>query len=216
MKTVSSICMREIESLAINVFGVSESTLMENAGIAVAGAVGSVARPGNSGEKTKVFVFCGSGNNGGDGFVAARHLLMELFTPEIILMREPSALRGAAYANYAAAERSGITVKIFGPGTSLAGNGVIIDALLGTGAKGNVREPCLSAIRLINNSNLPVISVDIPSGLDADTGEARPEAVKALITVTMGLAKKGLAAQRAVVYAGKVIVADIGLPAELL
>jgi len=208
--------MREIEARATRDFGISEAVMMENAGRSVAGAVRSFFRSRCISKDKSICIFCGSGNNGGDGFVAARHLSNKGYYPEIILLKPPESLRGISLVNFTAAEKAGIPVSVFGPGCKMHGCGLVIDSLLGTGTEGGVREPYLSAIKWINNSKLPVVAVDIPSGICADTGDILTAAVKADITVTMGAAKQGLVLEKARKYVGDIIIADIGIPKIIL
>ena len=105
---------------------------------------------------------------------------------------------------------------MFQPGIELHNCGLIIDSLLGTGIKGSIREPYLSAIEFINALNVHVISVDVPSGMCADTGEVIETAVKADLTVTMGIVKSGLVTAIAKKFVGEIHIADIGLPRILI
>ena len=216
MKTVSSAEMRDIEAVAARDFGISELTLMENAGRAVADAAETVFESRAIPKDRKISVFCGTGNNGGDGLVAARYLHNRHYIAEIVLMKGPEVFKGVSLENYNTAERTGIGINVFGQETGFTVCGLIVDALLGTGFKGNLREPYAAAIELINSSGLPVVSVDIPSGMCADTGQVLDTAVKADVTVTMGIAKTGLAAANAGQYTGEILIADIGLPKSLI
>lgn len=216
MKTVNSYQMRQIELQAIRDFGINELILMENAGRAVAEAAETLFAARDIPKEKKIYIFCGAGNNGGDGLVAARHLHNKRFIPEVILVKSPELFKDVSFANFSILDKLGIKKGVFGPSTELRECGLIVDALLGTGIKGGVREPYEGAIELINASGLPVVSVDVPSGLCADTGKVLDHAVRADITVTMGIAKTGLVSKNAKDYVGEIIVADIGLPKELL
>ena len=204
--------MRDIELRAMRDFGVSELIMMENAGRSVADAVEALFREKDIPKGKKICIFCGGGNNGGDGMVAARHLHNRNYEPEIILLKSPEILRDISLANFTTAEKSGIPIKLFTPGMKLDNCGLMIDSLLGTGTKGSVREPYLSAINFINDRNVPVIAVDIPSGICADTGEVLEAAIRADVTVAMGMPKCGLVSEKAKKYAGAIHIADIGLP----
>jgi len=216
MKTVNSYQMRQIELQAVRDFGINELILMENAGRAVADAAESVYAARAIPRTKMICIFCGAGNNGGDGLVAARYLHNKQFTPEVILVKSPELFKDVSFANYTILDKLGIKTAVFSESTKLRDCGLIVDALLGTGVKGVVKHPYRGAIEFINSCKLPVISVDIPSGLCADTGKVLECAVRAEITVTMGIAKSGLVNKDAKDFVGDIIVADIGLPKELL
>ena len=216
MKTVTVNQMREIEARAAREFGISEAVLMENAGRCVSDAAETLFTSRNLSKNQRICIFCGSGNNGGDGFVAARHLHTKGYKPEILLIKNPETLHGISLANFESAIKAGISALIFHPDTNLDGCGLIIDAVLGTGLKSAVKEPYLSAIELINKSKLPVIAVDIPSGICADNGDILTAAVKAVVTVSMGAVKFGLTAEKAKTYTGDIVIADIGIPKFIL
>lgn len=209
--------MAEIDQKAKN-FGIPPLSLMENAG-------GAVARMTMKkfGHKLKITLFAGTGNNGGDGFVAARHLANGGAKVDIFLIGKPDNIRtGEARRNWNVVRkmRQNIGIHVVKSHADLKKTqcylkrtDVIIDAMLGTGLKGLLREPFASAVRLINKSGRPVISVDAPTGLDPSTGEVHGIAVKAACTVTFHKMKKGfLKAKR---YTGEVTVADIGIPKEV-
>ncbi len=189
---------------------------MENAGRAVADTIEFVYSLREISKNKKVYIFCGAGNNGGDGLVAARHLHDKQYAPEIILIKSPELFRDVSYINYNMALKTGIKIQQFQKLLSLAEGGLIVDAMLGTGTNSDVREPYLSAIRLINSTNLPVVSVDVPSGLCADTGRIMGDAVRADYTVAIAAAKTGLAEELAKPYVGDIKIADIGIPKDLI
>ncbi|MFH1369168.1 MAG: NAD(P)H-hydrate epimerase [Elusimicrobiota bacterium] len=213
MKSVTSAEMREIDRRATEEFGVASRTLMENAGKAVADAAESIAK---SSVNKRILVLCGPGNNGGDGLVAARYLQNRGYKVKVLLIKEPGAFKGDTLENYKLAENLWLDMHVFGDSTIFRDYDVVIDALLGTGTKGEIAGAYKLAIDYINSSGVPVVSVDIPSGLDADTGMVFGTAVKAQITVTMALPKKGFENPEAAQYLGKLIIADIGIPEELL
>ena len=184
--------------------GVSRKQLMESSGNAVARVVREVADAGDS-----VALVCGRGNNGGDAFVAARFLSAFDVTVHL-LGREATVSADIARENWAALEAADIDAREVRDSESLAleDPDVVVDAMLGTGATGALREPEATAARAINDGGATVVSVDVPSGVDADTGEAAGVAVEADRVVTFHDAKPGLAALDA-----PVTVADIGIPA---
>lgn len=209
------ITSRQMWALELNAeyYGISKLQLMENAGKAVADVVKARFRS----VKTKIVVFCGLGGNGGDGFVAARHLLSAGYRVEVILAGKSSEIsHEAARKNWEALHqlRSRMPVhEVYDssliPETS---TDVIIDALLGIGVKGKLRPPVKQLIHTVNRAKAFRIAVDVPSGLDADSGKTLGEAVRADLTVTFHKAKPGLL--RAKRFVGELKVADIGLPHE--
>ena len=205
LKSVTAAQMRDIDRKATDELGIPSIVLMENAGRSVAEAAKAFG-------KGKIAVVCGSGNNGGDGFVAARFLSNWGFEVELVLVKPPETLKGDSLTNFKITRNLRLQALLYGSHTPLNKFNLIIDALLGTGTKGEIKDLYRSAIEEINNSARKVLSVDIPSGLDADTGELLGAAVKADTTVTMFLPKKGLLVSRALPFTGKLIVADIGIP----
>ena len=189
---------RELDSIAIGQYGIKGLILMENAGRACATeAADMLARSGGR----YAVVFCGSGNNGGDGFVVGRHLANRgIRVVTFLVGKVTDALRKAGDA----AVNLEISLKMDIPVRELEGEesvrsalaetahaDLIVDALLGTGTTGDVREPYLSIIAGINELRLPVLGVDIPSGLDCDTGKPLGIAVRATRTVTFVALKRG-------------------------
>lgn len=210
--------MRFVDRLAQERYGIAPLILMENAGRSVACEAQQILRRGGS----RVVCVCGSGNNGGDGFVAARHLLnVGIEAAAFLVGKRP---KGDAGINCGILERMGVDVTpldISGRQISyfrrcLAACGLIIDAIFGTGFHGGVDEPFAGVIRAMNNSGKRILSVDIPSGLDAFTGRASQPCVKADATVTFGLAKTGFVKNDGPKYTGRIVVADISLPQVLL
>jgi NAD(P)H-hydrate epimerase len=209
--------MRRLDRLAQERFGIPELILMEHAGTAAAREAKRLLRSRGS-----VLVLSGGGANGGDGFVAARHLANAGFKVRVAVLSSPRKIRGAARTNLEMVRRLGLPCEFFPdektwdrrPGKG-RGFDLIIDALLGTGLKENVREPFDSAIRWMNQSGIAILSVDLPSGMSADTGRPLPVAARAKVTVTCGLPKAGLLAPKALACRGRLVVADIGLPRAL-
>jgi NAD(P)H-hydrate epimerase len=202
---------KDLDKKVFEKFGISTIVLMENAGRRVAQEVLKISRPG----KKPVF-FCGKGNNGGDGFVAARHLLAHGVRPRVYLAGRIHDVRNEAGSNL------DILLRLKQPvievsesslsGIRLPRQGLIIDALLGVGLSGPVRGVYSQIIRRINSSGCSILSVDIPSGLDATTGKIPGACVKADMTVTFVAPKRGMTINEGPRYCGKVIVADIGIP----
>lgn len=190
---------------AIEDQGVPSLELMEAAGRALAEATAEVAGPG------PIRVVCGKGNNGGDGLVAARHLVESGYEVEVLSLWDPETASPDSKTNFRLLE--GVEV-LEGPGAlgRLAGSGAVIDAVLGTGFEGEPRSPVSEAIGAINDSGCPVVACDIPSGANASTGEAGL-AVRARRTVTFHGLKVGHVIAPAKHLCGEVVVADIGIPA---
>jgi NAD(P)H-hydrate epimerase len=174
--------MRAADAWAIDEQGVPEEDLMERAGLGLARVTASVAAAG------PVRIVVGKGNNGGDGLVAARLLREDGYEVDVLDGTEPF-------------ERE-----------RLADSGVVVDALLGTGFEGSAREPVASAIWAINQQDAPVVACDVPSGVNASTGEVEGEAVSALVTATFHGSKVGLHVNPGKEHAGDVDVVEIGIP----
>jgi len=205
-----------MRALEINAeyFGISLLQLMENAGRNVALEVASRFK-----KDQRVVIFCGLGGNGGDGFVAARHLLSMGFSKVAVIFagRSGDISHEAARQNWAALQpfADNIVVHEVVDAAEVADveADVVVDALLGTGTKGMLRPPISKFAALINSMKAFKVAVDVPTGIDSDTGDVLGEAVKADLTVTFHRAKSGFNAAKA--YTGKLVVAGIGLPPEL-
>jgi hydroxyethylthiazole kinase-like uncharacterized protein yjeF len=219
MRLVSAADMRALDARTI-AQGTPGLVLMERAGRAAARA--ARARLGR--RRGPVVVACGRGNNGGDGFVIARHLAMRGYDVSVDLLGEPAGLSPDAGVNYAIVAKMGLAVRPLNGSRALTQavsrwrrSAVVVDALLGTGFAGEVREPLAGVIRRINELKSPlIVAVDVPSGLNADTGEPGGVAVRADRTVTFLAEKAGLGRRAAKTYAGKVTVVDIGAPLSLI
>jgi len=209
MKVVSGDQMRSIEQRVFNEYGISSQLVMEIAGRQVA----VIARRLLGDEKGPVVVMCGKGNNGGDGLVAARWLRQWGIEVQAVVWASLDDLTEEAAVALHAARMAGVPVLLPAQAReALQGAVMIIDAILGTGVKGSARGSAAEAIKLINQAGHPVLSVDLPSGITTDTGRADGPAVQATWTVTFGLPKLGLFQFPGADLAGKVTVADIGLP----
>lgn len=195
--------MRGVDRWAIEERGVPSLELMEAAGRAVAEAVAGLAPQG------AVRVVCGKGNNGGDGFVAARLLREMGFEVEVLLLWPGEELRGDAAVNY---ERFGGELVEGDVSARLAGSGAVVDAIFGTGFEGAPREPAAGAIAAINGCGAPVVACDIASGVDASSGEVAGEAVEADVTVSFHAAKLGQRIVPGKWHTGELRVAPIGIP----
>ncbi len=213
--------IREIDRKAIEEYEIPGIILMENAGRNV---VEEVLKMISGTDKARVAIFCGKGNNGGDGFVIARHLYNKGVDVSIYLTTEVSRVLsdGDASTNLQILLNMNLEVKelqekhIGEVGKDLCNYNVIVDAIFGTGLKGDVREPSSALIAKINESGIPVVSVDIPSGLSCDDGVVLGIAVKATKTVTFVAAKTGFYQECGKEYTGELIVSDISVPRELI
>jgi NAD(P)H-hydrate epimerase len=216
IKSKKSCCLltaqsaKAIDLKAKKKFGISTLTLMENAGRAVA------LEALKSRRFKKIAVFCGKGNNGGDGFVAARHLLACGIKPDIYLAGKICQVENEAKTNLAILLKLKTKITEVSKNNfsriNLAQYGLIIDALLGVGLSGEMRGIYKDLIKLINYSKAHILSVDIPSGLEATTGKILGVCVKADKTVTFVAKKRGMIVGDGPKYCGKIVVADLGLP----
>ena len=195
--------MRAVDTWAIEEMEIPSLDLMERAGLSLARAAARTARPG------PIRVVIGKGNNGGDGLVAARLLRGEGREVDVLAVAPLDELRGDPLANL---ERlAGAAPEPF-EAERLEGSGLVVDALLGTGFSGEPREPVTGAIAAINAQDAPVLACDVPSGVDASSGEVAGEAVRAAVTVTFHGSKVGLHVAPGAFLAGEVEVAEIGIP----
>lgn len=207
--------MAELDRVAINRFGIPGLVLMENAALKVVQYIKEIYPDPQRG---RVIIFCGKGNNGGDGFVIARHLLRSGYRCYTWAMDRSSAYQGDAAVNYEILLKQGIPVQLVTEDDpaeilkELGKDDLVIDALLGTGLKREVSHPFAGLIGAINDSPAPTLAVDIPSGVSADSGEIMGVAVKAEHTVTFAYPKRGLLLYPGASCAGRVVVADIGIP----
>ncbi len=206
--------------------GIPEERLMEHAGTAVAAAVRALAVDVERWGTGPIVLFCGPGNNGGDGFVAARRLALAGGDVVVVLVTTEQRPRGATAAGNwdRIARDTGIRivhtpvardVAILGQGIDKAA--VVVDALLGTGVRGVLRDPIRTAVEVIRRAGgagIPVVAVDTPTAVDLSSGEPSDPAVRADLTVTFHRPKTGLLTRRGAAHAGKVLVAPIGIPPE--
>jgi hydroxyethylthiazole kinase-like uncharacterized protein yjeF len=195
--------MRATDRWAIEERGIPSLDLMERAGIGLAREVSRRIPDG------RIAVVCGKGNNGGDGYVAARHLRAEGRDVDVLTLVDVGELEGDARANLERLE--GDPPREFAA-AALDGAACVVDAMLGTGFSGEPREPVAGAIAAINASGARVVAADIPSGTDASTGEVAAEAVRAEATATFHAAKPALWIEPGKTHAGETVVIDIGIP----
>jgi NAD(P)H-hydrate epimerase len=212
--------MRQADRRATERHGVPSLLLMENAGRGAADAIERVLGPAAG---RRVLVVAGRGNNGGDGFVVARHLLGRGARPEVWLVARAADVHGDARVNLEALRRGAVPVVEVGSAAdlarldaALAGADLVVDALLGTGVRGPATGTVAGAIERINAAGRPVCALDLPSGLPSDGEPPAGPVVHASLTVTFGLAKLGLCLPAGLERAGRVEVADLGVPGAWL
>ena len=214
---------RELDRITMEEYGVRGLILMENAGRACAWNAADMM---GGCKRRSASVFCGKGNNGGDGFVVARHLVnwgAEVRAYLLDTVKETLDRGGDPAVNLQIALNMDIPVEeVPEPGEAAdavreAGDAdLAVDALLGTGITGEVREPFASAVGALNELDVPVMAVDVPTGLDCDTGRPQGDAVRADRTVTFVLNKQGYTREGADEWTGRVKVAEISVPRALI
>jgi NAD(P)H-hydrate epimerase len=209
---------RELDRRAMEEYGVPGVVLMENAGRGMAELLLSL------GIKGPVVVCCGRGNNGGDGFVIARHLDNAAVNVRVLLFGDPERLAGDASVNYRILTLSGVPLKAYGEDSpdeaslraELDAADWVVDALFGSGLRGPLRPPFDRVAAAINSNRTHVFAVDVPSGLDCDTGQPMGPTVRAHHTATVAALKKGFAEPAAREWLGQVHVVGMGAPRRLL
>jgi NAD(P)H-hydrate epimerase len=206
--------------------GVPGQRLMEHAGVAVAAAVKAIAEATDRWRKGPILILCGPGNNGGDGFVAARYLARAgAEVAAVLVSGEAVPSTADATRNWNRLDRqprvrrihasTGLELKVLAKDIERAS--VVVDALLGTGVRGELRDPIRSAVELVlraRAAKVPVVSVDTPTAVDLTSGDATDPVVQADLTVTFHRPKTGLRTRRGAALAGKILVAPIGIPPE--
>ena len=215
MKVVTSKQMREIDRKAIEENNLSGLTLMENAGLGIFKKLKNIYPDLRL---KKVIIFAGSGNNGGDGFVIARHLYNYGVKVKVFLLASFNKIKDEAGENINIIDKVGVelieaeTVKLEEIEETIQNSDFVIDAILGTGLQGKVTGLKAKIIDLVNIASKEVVAIDVPSGLNADTGKIEGPCIKATHTITLALPKIGLLLLPGANYAGKVTDEDIGIP----
>lgn len=212
-KLTTAAQMREMDRRTIEDYGVPGIVLMENAALRVVDVIAERFGPLPG---KRIAVVCGKGSNGGDGLAIARHLAVRFGAKvSVHLTAEPSEYEGDAAENYKMAAAFGLDIRPVFPDL-YRGIDLIVDALLGTGIHGGVEGNLAEIISAMNDEHRPIVAVDVPSGLDADTGAVQGACVKATLTVTFVLPKIGLMVYPGAEYVGELSVADIGMPHEVM
>ncbi len=207
--------VRAVDCAAIDEYGIPGIVLMENAARALAVAALDMIRMVRHTESSVVIV-CGSGNNGGDGWALARHLDNAGTNVTIAPLGEPRDGGDAAVNCRICRAMNLAEVVVDDLATHLASCDLVVDAIFGTGLDRVVTGVAAAVIQRINESGRPILAVDVPSGLDCDTGQPMGNAVRATRTVTFVARKPGMGVETAEAYTGQVTVGDIGAPVELL
>jgi NAD(P)H-hydrate epimerase len=213
--------VRRFDSQAINELGIPGVVLMENAGRSCA----ELIKEKLSGiDRPKVCIFCGTGNNGGDGYVIARHLLNSRFKVTVVICGDREKIKGDARINLDILERIGQPVEMLNPlepdidtrvGSLVHDADVVVDSLFGTGLSGQLSTEYCRLIKAINALSRLILAVDIPSGLDCDSGEPLGAAIRATWTITFVAVKQGFLHPNAAAYTGEIFVASIGVEPTL-
>lgn len=218
MKVVTAQQMREIDRQTIEQIGIPGAVLMEHAGTTVVQAIRE-----HFPECQRIAVIVGKGNNGGDGLVVARQLAHAGQPIQILLVSPPESFAGDALTNLQIAQNLDLSItsvlsedELRGARSQIAAADLIVDSIFGTGLRGGVRGFIGEIIGCINETGKPVIAIDLPSGLAADTGIAEGECIQATYTVTMGLPKRGNLIHPGATFTGKLEVADIGFPSSVI
>ncbi len=213
-KTLTVSEIQELDRWAIEKISIPSLALMENAGRGVAQEIYKKLK---ARKKPSVVIVCGTGNNGGDGFVAARYLFNWGLKPRIFLAGSVTDLKTDALVNYRVAKNLGISVKpvyVLDPAfkKSIQSADLIVDAIFGVGLNRPIQEPYYGIIHAINFRSSYVVAVDVPSGLNGTTGEIYCICIKAHLTVTFSALKRGFFKKQGAFYSGRHVVVDIGIP----
>lgn len=208
--------VRQVDQVAIEEFGIPGVVLMENAGRGAAERIAERAEIAGA----SVVILCGTGNNGGDGYVIARHLEIAGFQVRLVSLVPIEKLGGDARVNADIAVRSGMSIEIVTTSEDcergMRGADVIVDCLLGTGATGEPRGVYGDAVRIANRARARRVAIDIPTGLDCDSGQPSETTFRADLTVTFVATKDGFASEAAKPFLGEVVVEGIGVPKVIL
>ena len=218
MKVVTAQEMREIDRQTIEQIGIPGAVLMEHAGIAVGRAIHQ-----HFPECQRIAVIVGKGNNGGDGLVVARQLAHAGQPIQIFLVSPPESFAGDALTNLQIAQNLDLPItsiltedELKGAESQIASADLIVDSIFGTGLRGGVHGFIAEIIERINGTEKPVVAIDLPSGLSADTGIAEGACIQATYTVTMGLPKRGNLIHPGATFTGTLEIADIGFPKSVI
>src|SRR5262245_38704206 len=220
MRVLNSAQMREADRRTIEEIGIPSLVLMENAGRQVVAAIEAVH---NDLIERHVAVLCGRGNNGGDGFVVARTLMQRGVSVAVFLIGLVSEVRGDARINLEILGRLGLSVVEIADSqawelhfTEISEATLIVDAMFGTGLNAPLAGLMETVVADVNGSGIPIVAIDLPSGLSADSHKPMGDSIEAGMTVTLAAPKLSLVLPPAENRAGDVVIADIGIPAEVI
>src|SRR3954467_13820959 len=220
MRVLSAAQMREADRRTIEEIGIPALVLMENAGRQVVAAIEAVHADLLEG---RVGVLCGRGNNGGDGFVVARTLLQRGVDVAVFLIGRVGEVRGDARVNLEILGRLGLTVVEIADSeawelhfSEIGDCSLIVDAIFGTGLNAPLSGLLETVVADVNGSGIPVVAIDLPSGLSADSHEPIGDSIEAGVTITLGAPKLALVLPPAETRAGDIVIADIGIPSEVI
>lgn len=217
MKVATAEQIKNIDRRAIREWGIPGTVLMENAASQI---LHEMEQHFEGLDGLKIGIICGKGNNGGDGLALARRLYIRGIPVRVALLAPFSAITGEAKVNLDILKKTGVDIapnaSIGSVSEIISWSDVIVDAVLGVGLSSPLSGKYAKVVDMINLSRRPVVSIDVPSGINADTGEVMGSAVFADLTVTMCLPKRGLVLYPGAFHAGKVRVADIGIPPEVI
>lgn len=218
MRIVSGSDMKRLDDWAISKKGIPVLILMENAGMAIVERIKEIY---SKIEGLRLVILVGKGNNGGDALVAARHLHQLGGEVKLFLLSSPANLEGPALVNWQIIEQLAIKWQVLDNENSfyllklsLANCNLALDGLFGTGLKGEFTEYCQRTIKITNESGCPILAIDVPSGLNADTGQVKNPCIKATYTVSFAWAKRGLFLFPGKSYVGDLVIAPIAIPQE--
>ncbi len=206
---ISTQQMIEVDRLMIEEYGITLIQMMENAGRNLAEMARQMCDDAIRGKR--IVVLCGLGNNGGGGMVAARHLHNWGSQVQAIQVGDVARLKDVPAHQWRILQRMGVASKA----NTLPAVDLIVDALMGYGAQGNPRSPIREWIETANQSGVPILSLDAPSGLDTTTGRPGNPCIQAAVTLTLALPKTGMLNPQAAAYVGQLYLADISVPPEL-
>lgn len=215
-KAFSAREIQKLDEIAVQKIGIPSIALMENAGRSVAQ---EVLRHLKRFSQKHVSIICGLGNNGGDGFVCARHLINHNVRIKIFLIGNPDHLKNDAALNYKILRNLKIPIHVIDSTVSLKTldvylkkSKIVVDAIFGVGLNRVITGPFKTVIEKINSAKAYVISVDVPSGLDATIGKIYGVCIRAKMTVTFSFFKKGFFINQGSRHVGKIVLVDIGIP----
>ena len=218
-KTVTAVQIQKLDEIAITQIGIPSLVLMENAGRLVSEEVLQHLRLIKK-SKSQVSIICGVGNNAGDGLVCARYLMNREVKVKVFLIGKPQNFKTDAAVNYQILKNLKVPIHWIDSTHPIEKDfkqsRIVVDAIFGVGLNREISDPFKSVIETINEAKRFVVSVDVPSGLDATTGKIYGVCVRASLTLTFTFPKKGFFIAEGSHYVGKIVVADIGIPKKLL